>query len=221
MTSPTPDAPATDVATRRQHFEQELLPHLDVLYSLALRLTRTPADAEDLVQDACLRAYRFFDNFSAGTNFRAWLLRILTNTFINKYRRSHIERAAVEGPRGNDVGAGVMSRATMRALSQPMEEAERRLLCAEVQQVLDGLPHEHRLMVLLADVEELSYREIAEVVGCPIGTVMSRLHRARTQVRTQLVAQAHALGILTSEPEPEAEQPLSLSAYRKRREAGW
>lgn len=212
-------------AKRRQSdFEKEVLPHLDALYSAALRLTRSPEDAEDLVQDAVLKAFRFYDRFEAGTNFRAWLQRILINTFINRYRRAARERKAFEGPMAQPVGDGVMSRAALRRLREPVSEAERRLLAAEIEAALERLPEEYRLIVLLADVEELTYREIAEVLGCPIGTVMSRLHRARGAMKTQLVAQARSLGILSDEVEPDDEseqaaEPVSLDRYRRQREA--
>lgn len=204
---------------RRAEFEREALPHLDALYGAALRLTRSPSDAEDLVQDTILKAYRFYDRFEVGTNLKAWLLKILTNTFINRYRRGVRERGVFEGGSAEPVGDGVMSRAAMRGLLDPVEDAQRGLLLAEIQAALDELPEDYRMMILLADVEELSYKEIADVVGCPIGTVMSRLHRARKQMQTRLVAQAEALGIVSEAPIAAAPEPLSLDAFRRRKEA--
>lgn len=204
---------------RRAEFEREALPHLDALYGAALRLTRSPSDAEDLVQDTVLKAYRFYDRFEVGTNLKAWLLKILTNTFINRYRRGVRERGVFEGGSAEPVGDGVMSRSAMRGLLDPVEDAQRGLLLAEIQAALDELPEDYRLMILLADVEELSYKEIADVVGCPIGTVMSRLHRARKQMQTRLVAQAEALGIVSEEPFAAATEPVSLDAFRRRKEA--
>ncbi|MFO0695643.1 MAG: sigma-70 family RNA polymerase sigma factor [Polyangiales bacterium] len=204
---------------RRAEFEREALPHLDALYGAALRLTRSPSDAEDLVQDTILKAYRFYDRFEVGTNLKAWLLKILTNTFINRYRRGVRERGVFEGGSAEPVGDGVMSRSAMRGLLDPVEDAQRGLLLAEIQAALDELPEDYRLMILLADVEELSYKEIADVVGCPIGTVMSRLHRARKQMQTRLVAQAEALGIVSEEPFAAATEPVSLDAFRRRKEA--
>jgi RNA polymerase sigma-70 factor (ECF subfamily) len=203
----------------RAEFEREALAHLDALYAAALRLTRSPADAEDLVQDTFVKAYRFYDRFEAGTNMKAWLFRIQTNTFINRYRRKTRERAAVDGGNAAPVGEGVMSRAAMRGLSQPVEAAERMLIAQEIQRALDELPEDYRVMILLADVEELSYKEIAEVVGCPIGTVMSRLHRARKIMQRQLLAQAVHLGIVEEGEEDGTveEQPVSLEDWRKRR----
>jgi len=207
--------------TARAEFEREALKHLDSLYGAALRLTRTPADAEDLVQDAFVKAYRFYDRFEPGTNMKAWLFRILTNTFINKYRRNSRERKVLEGRDAEPVGDGVMSRAAMRALTDPVSEAQRRLITAEIQEALETLPEEYRLMIVLADVEELSYKEIADVVGCPIGTVMSRLHRARKRMQRRLVSQAVQLGIIdeSRELESDQEEPISLDEFRRRKEA--
>lgn len=207
----------------REAFENEALQHIDSLYSAALRLTRSESDAEDLVQDTYVKAYRFYDHFEAGTNLKAWLLRIQTNTFINRYRRRVREREVLEGSHSAPVGDGVMSRSAMRALSQPIAAAERPLLAQEIQRALDQLPEEHRLMILLADVEELSYREIADVVGCPIGTVMSRLHRARKSIQRHLVHQAIQMGIVDEGDFEEAaaeasEGPVSLVDYRKKKE---
>jgi RNA polymerase sigma-70 factor, ECF subfamily len=205
--------PARD--RERVAFEQEALDHLDALYGAALRLTRSPSDAEDLVQDTYLKAHRFHDRFEAGTNLKAWLFRILTNTFINRYRRRTRERDVLDGIDADPVGEGVMSRAAMRALSAPVADAERSLLAQEIQGALDNLPEDYRVMILLADVEELSYKEIAEIVGCPIGTVMSRLHRARKMLQKHLVTQAVELGVIGPEQEPE-EEPVSLEAWRRR-----
>lgn len=165
------------------------------------------------------------DRFEAGTNVKAWLFRILTNTFINRYRRRTRERAALETPQASTVGDGVMSRAVMLALTEPVSTAERPLLAQEIERALEELPEDYRTVVLLADVEELSYREIADVVGCPIGTVMSRLHRARRVLQTRLLEQAAALGIAderidAASKDADAAKPVALDDYRKAREAG-
>jgi RNA polymerase sigma-70 factor (ECF subfamily) len=201
----------------QNEFAELALPYLDSLYGAALRLTRSPADADDLVQDAFLKAYRFYDRFEPGTNLRAWLLRILTNTFINKYRRNTRERKVLDGDDAEPVGDGVMSRAAMRALTEPEDEATRSLVSQEIQKALDELSEEHRLMIVLADIEELSYKEIADIVGCPIGTVMSRLHRARKHMQERLVDQAIEMGIV--DPNKAASgDTVSLDAYRRARE---
>ena len=216
--------------SQRQEFEREALRYLDTLYGAALRLTRSAADAEDLVQDTILKAYRYYDRFEAGTNLKAWLLRILTNTFINRYRRATRERHVMDGVDANPVGDGVMSRAAMRALTDPASVADRRMVAAEIQRALDTLPDDHRMMIVLADLEELSYREIADVVGCPIGTVMSRLHRARKAMQAQLMDHAVELGLApaavaetaasakTGGPAAQDDvDPINLDAYRRKR----
>ncbi len=200
--------------TRRAEFEREALPYLDNLYATGMRLTRSPSDAEDLVQDTLLKAFRFYDRFEAGTNMKAWLLKILTNTFINRYRRKVRERKVFDGVHAKPVGEGVMSRSAMRGLSRPIEVAEQRILAAEIQKAIDALPEDYRIMILLADVQELAYKEIAEVLGCPIGTVMSRLHRARKVLQRSLLKQALELGIV--EDEAPTAPPVSLADYRKK-----
>jgi len=205
------------IVAERQLFEVEARPQLDVLYSMALRLTRSPVDAEDLVQDTLVRAYRFYDRFEAGTNFKAWLLRIQMNTFVNRYRRKTRERQVFDGPMAVPVGEGVMSRASMRGLTDPVGDAQRRLIAQEINRAFEELSEEARAMVLLADVEELSYKEIADVVGCPIGTVMSRLHRARKQLQVSLQQHAVELGIIEEDDGEQLADPIPLEAFRSRK----
>jgi len=125
------------IAPERQLFEVEARPHLDALYSVALRLTRSPVDAEDLVQDTLVRAYRFYARFETGTNFKAWLLRIQMNSFVNRYRRAVRERQVFDGPMAVPVGEGVMSRASMRGLTDPEGDAQRRLIAREIKRAFD------------------------------------------------------------------------------------
>ncbi|MDH3623716.1 MAG: sigma-70 family RNA polymerase sigma factor [Myxococcales bacterium] len=208
---------AKEIAHERRLFEAEARPLLDNLYATALRLTRSQADAEDLVQDTLVRAYRFYDRFEAGTNFKAWLLRIQMNTFVNRYRRNIRERRVFDGPMATPVGEGVISRASMRGLTDPVGDAQRKLIGREIARAFDELSEDARAMVLLADVQELSYKEIAEIVACPIGTVMSRLHRARKQLQLSLQAQAVQLGIIDEDDEGEPMEPVSLEAFRTRK----
>lgn len=207
----------SEIAAARRLFEGEVRPHLDSLYSTALRLTRSPVDAEDLVQDTLVRAYRFYDRFQTGTNFKAWLLRIQMNAFVNRYRRAARERQVFEGPMATPVGEGVMSRSTLRGLVDPVGDAQRRLIAQEINRAFEELSEDARAMVLLADVEELSYKEIADVIGCPIGTVMSRLHRARKQLQVSLQQHAEQLGIIDTDEEERADDPVSLEAFRSRK----
>ena len=209
----------------RQEFDAEVLPHLDALFANALRLTRTRPDAEDLVQETVLRAFRFFDRFERGSNVKAWLLRIQYNAFVNRYRRSAKERDIKDSMSDGPIGEDVVSRDALRALTDPTGNALRPIVLREIEAALDTLPEEHRMVVLLADLEELSYKEIAEVLGCPIGTVMSRLHRARRALRERLLEHAAnelSLRPVAAEPQPAAQEPapaVSLAAYRRDRRA--
>jgi RNA polymerase sigma-70 factor (ECF subfamily) len=214
---------ARDVEATKVHelsFEQEVVGHLDALYALALRMTRSPSEGEDLVQDTVLKAIRARDQFEPGTNMRAWLLRILTNAFINRYRRSGLERTVLEGPDADPLADGWISSATLEAMRDPESQALRPVLEAEIRDALDALPEDFRLVVLLSDVEELSYKEIADIVGCPIGTVMSRLHRGRRLLKADLLEHARALGIVAAEPKVGQDgdrAPVDLQDYRRKR----
>jgi RNA polymerase sigma-70 factor (ECF subfamily) len=207
-------------------FEEAALAHVDSLYGAALRLTRDANDAQDLVQDALVRAYRFQEQFQPGTNLKAWLLRILTNTFINRYRRQTRERRALDQEEGSPVGEGVMSRAALRGLHDAVGLAQEGLLRQEILEALDSLPEDYRVIIVLADIEELAYKEIAETLGVPIGTVMSRLHRARKLLQKQLLEQAVQMGIVKPAEEPEetaneSEQaPVDFEAYRQKKLGG-
>jgi len=201
-----------------ESFEAKALEHLDVLYGAAMRLTRDPSEAEDLVQDALVRAYRFQHHFEAGTNLKAWLMRILTNTFINSYRRGVRERRVLDQDESAPIGDGVMSRAAMRGLTDSVSVAQEGILREEIKRALDELPEDYRVIVVLADIEELSYKEIAEALECPIGTVMSRLHRGRKLLQQRLMQQAVQMGIvIESQPETDKLAPLDLEAFRRRR----
>jgi len=178
------DAPPEDAAVRAR-FERDVVPLLPNLYSAALRLTRNPSDAEDLVQETYLRAYRGFGGFEEGTNLRAWMYRILTNTFINAYRKKQREPITVRDDEIEDwflydrLGqAGVEASAESEVLDRLPDE--------DVQRALEDLPEGFRMAVLLADVEGFSYKEIAEILDVPIGTVMSRLHRGRKALQKAL-----------------------------------
>lgn len=194
-------------------FEREALRHMDALYGTALRLTRSDADAQDLVQDTFLRAYRFYDRFEPGTNLKAWLFKIQYNAFVNRYRRGSLERSIMETLTDEPSADSVMSSATMRALVDPVSETLRPLVASEIEHALAALPDDYRAMILLADVEELSYKEIADVIGCPIGTVMSRLHRARRLMQKHL-AETTAID---QNDAPQTAATVSLDDYRRRK----
>jgi RNA polymerase sigma-70 factor (ECF subfamily) len=204
-------------------FSEECISHLDALYGVACRLTRNPTEAEDLVQDALVKAMRARHQFLVGTNLKAWLFRILTNTFINKYRRGGLERSLFEGPDADPLADGWVSAATMRQLRDPEQVALLPIVEGEVGRALDALPAEFKLAVILCDVEEFSYEEIAEIMGCPIGTVMSRLHRGRKLLQRSLYSHALALGIVKGEEQVGGEAtsaaPADLAAYRAKKRA--
>ena len=176
-------------------FSEEALPLLDQLYAGALRLTRKPADAEDLVQDTYMQAFRKFDQYQPGTNLKAWMYRIMTNTFLNQYR--------LKTRRPQEDGSGEISDQAQVAHSLHHEEgmpsaettALERLPNETIQAAFDKLSDEHRTVVYLADVEQFSYKEISQILGIPLGTVMSRLHRGRSQLREELSEYAREYGI--------------------------
>jgi RNA polymerase sigma-70 factor, ECF subfamily len=184
-------------ADRRKRFEEEAIPHLDALYTMAVRLARNADDANDLLQETVLRAYRFFHQFESGTNCRAWMLTILFNNFRNGYRKSSREQPAstadeferkldVESMRADPAG----SNPEALLAGQGME--------GEVEHALAGLPAEFREAILLVDVEELSYQEVSGVLDIPIGTVKSRVSRGRAMLREVLANFAKERGIIRS-----------------------
>ena len=181
------------------NFERDALEFAPQLYSAALRMTRNPADAEDIVQETFLKAYRSYHTYKAGTNLKAWLYRILTNTYINKYRRDQRRPSEVELGELQDLylfrrlGEGTGG-AAVSAEAEVLEQ----FVDDDVKAALESIPEHFRLPVLLADVEGFSYKEIAEIVDIPIGTVMSRLHRGRKALQKQLWDFAQQRGITGS-----------------------
>jgi RNA polymerase sigma-70 factor, ECF subfamily len=174
----------------RREFEALALPHLDGLYAAALRLTRNEREADDLVQDGVLRAYRFFDRFERGTNVKAWLFKILTNTFINKYRRKVKEREVVDAASSEATAPQVVVAPGAQGSINPEQALFDRLLSDDVLRAIDKLPIDFRLVVILADLQEFAYKEIAEILDCPVGTVMSRLFRGRRLLQKELATYA-------------------------------
>lgn len=179
----------------REEFEALALEHFDALYNTAMRLTRNPGEAQDLVQETFLKAYRFFHRFEPGTNIKAWLFTILRNTYINAYRKASRQQQQVDfdqvAPFYADPSA--ISEWTNRG---SVEEMLHYLVQDDVKRALEALPDEYRMVILLADLEDFAYKEIADIVGCPVGTVMSRLFRGRRLLRKSLAEFAKKSGYI-------------------------
>lgn len=194
-------------------FADDAMPFMDQLYSTALRMTRNPADAEDLVQETFLRGYRGYERFEAGTNLRAWLFRILTNTYINSYRKKQrrpdeteldeVEELflyrRVAGRDGTDFGRSAE------------EELFSHITSDDVKRAIEALPEQYRMAVLLADVEGFPYKEIAEILDVPIGTVMSRIHRGRKKLEKELYEFAKEHGFANDNESETAEVPVAAA----------
>ena len=208
----------------RDRFDREALVHADALFGAAMRMTRSRRDAEDLVQDTLLKAFQHFDRFEPGTNCKAWLFRILTNTFINRYRKSQRERVFfVEDDESRPLAERLAAR-EVHELDVPSaldREAIAKLFGDEIGRALDQVPLDFRMAVLLADVYDFSYKEVAEMLECPIGTVMSRLYRGRRLLRAQLAEYAVASGAVrelnaeyAQQIEEDRAKIIDLNAYR-------
>ncbi|MGD2115578.1 MAG: sigma-70 family RNA polymerase sigma factor [Acidobacteriota bacterium] len=184
-------------------FEAAAMPFVDALYNTAYRMTRNAEDAEDLVQEAYLKAYKYYDKFEEGTNFKAWLFKIMKNTFINNYRKKQ------QAPPQSDFAdieesfeTQVSEEAGQKKIKNPEEELLENVLDEDIQRGIDELPPDYRMVVLLADLENFSYKEIAEILDVPVGTVMSRLYRGRRLLEKVMLEYAREHGYIGVEEEP-------------------
>jgi RNA polymerase sigma-70 factor, ECF subfamily len=196
-----------EMSSQAQHqhgwdFEAAAMPFIDSLYNTAYRMARNAEDAEDLVQEAYLKAYKYYDKFQEGTNFKAWLFKILKNTFINKYRKQqqqpvHSAFEEIEESFESQLRDGRVS-----GIPNPEEELLEHVLDEHVQQALADLPDDYRMVVLLADLEDFSYKEIADILEIPVGTVMSRLYRGRRMLESAMLAYARSHNYLGKDEDP-------------------
>jgi len=197
---------ATDRTTR---FERDALIFTDQLYSAALRYTKNPEDARDLVQDTYLKAFTSFHQFEEGTNLRAWLYRVLTTTFINSYRKKQRQPLIADNEIEDWQVAKAQSHTSDQGKSAEVQALEA-LPDSDIKRALQELPEDFRMVVYFADVEGFAYKEIAEILGVPAGTVMSRLHRGRKQLREKLTDYARELGYETSSKKSNSDNQKSL-----------
>jgi RNA polymerase sigma-70 factor (ECF subfamily) len=198
-----PPETAETVEDRTARFERDALVYIDQLYSAAMRMTRNPHDAEDLVQETYAKAFAAFHQFKDGTNLKAWLYRILTNAYINSYRKKQRQPIQDSSEQIEDWQLARAETHTSSGLKSAEVQALERLPDSDVKAALQQIPEDFRLAVYLADVEGFAYKEIAEIMETPVGTVMSRLHRGRGQLRTLLADYARERGLVRSTVAPE------------------
>jgi RNA polymerase sigma-70 factor (ECF subfamily) len=177
-------------------FDSQAMPYLDSLYNTAYRMTRSAEDAEDLVQETFFKAYKYYDKFEEGTNLKAWLFKILKNTFINNYRKKKLEPRSVDFAEIEDSFERIVRKDNSDQPADPEAEYFHGVLDDDVKRALDSLPYDYRMVVILADLEDFSYKEIAEILDCPVGTVMSRLYRGRKLLEKALLRYARQHGYI-------------------------
>lgn len=213
-----------DQQALRKAFNEEAVPHIDALYATALRLTKNGGDAEDLIQETMLKAYRYFHKYEKGTNCKAWLFKIMTNTFINRYRKAQKRKEFLieDGHRPIQERAVAPPIDPLHQHFGSEEAMYKKLFGDEVKAALEEIPVDFRMVVLLADLQDFAYKDIADIMECPIGTVMSRLYRGRRMLQTRLLKYAEEQGYVEASQEEEevVGKTTSLDEYRQRRANG-
>lgn len=199
-------------------FQREALVHMSSLFQAARYLTRDDAAAEDLVQETLLKAHRFWHRYQEGTNCKAWLFRIQTNTFLNSTRKKSRTMALIEDADSEAASSTLYEQSAF--YGTPESQYLQGMLPEMIQDALEALPENFRLPVILADLQDFSYTEVADIIGCPVGTVMSRLFRGRKRLQEALFAHAVEQGIIDPSGAQDADGALSLDAYRARKKAG-
>ena len=208
---------ARDDADDRESYEREALVHMESLFHAARYMTRNPVEAEDLVQETFLRAYRFWHRYEPGTNCKAWLFRILTNTYINRNRKKQRAFSLIESADSDSEIDGVYEHSAY--YGTPETEYLQKLFPEHVRLAVEELPDNFRIPVVLADLQDFSYKEIAEIMECPVGTVMSRLFRGRKRLQEKLFDYALERGIISRADAVGEDGAVSLEAYRIRKKA--